>query len=145
MPLFPEDLWSGGHFDSEGNIFIYIARKQLPSEIDRQKFHHLVFITWSYEPDVRGMPSSETLDLMRGMETALEQGTEASEAGVKAAQITGNGKREYRYYTTNPSDFMAAFNQDLAGHNEYPLEFELFDDSSWEALQELITPDDPPA
>jgi hypothetical protein len=41
-------------------------------------------------------------------------------------------------YVNDIDAFMVAFNESLAGHPPYPLEFDAFHDPSWEGLEEFL-------
>lgn len=74
---------------------------------------------------------------MQTFETAIEASLEEKGVGVQAACITGNGTREWRYYTYDTDEFMAKLNAGLGGHPAYPLHIQLFSDPEWMGLSEL--------
>jgi hypothetical protein len=82
----------------------------------------------------RGMPASEVTEQMQTFETAIEASLEQKGVGVQAACLTGNGAREWRYYTYDTDEFMAKLNAGLAGHTVYPLRIQLFSDPEWTGL-----------
>lgn len=135
--IFPTDDWLLAEATSGGNPLIIRMRSTLPSRPNQTLFRHLVIIKWAYEPNERGMPASSEHKRMNMFEDALEAGTELRQAAVQAASLTGGGEKEWRYYTHDVDAFMASLNADLAGHGQYPLQIESFQDADWSALRDL--------
>lgn len=136
--LYKQDQWNVGHFGQDGNPMIVRARTALPAETDRQRYANLIIIKWPYAQGHAGMPDTHEKVRMAEFEEALESGTEAKEIGVHALSLTGNGVREWRYYTADPQKFMEALHQDLQGKPPFPIDFQLFQDPDWTALAEFV-------
>jgi len=136
--MFTKDDWFVGEAQTDDGPLLIRARSELPSEADRKRYHELVTITWTYDGNDAGMPNTEDQERMSRFEGALEAGLEADKTGVQAVTLTGLGKREWRYYTADSERFLEALNRDLAEHEEYPLELELYEDEAWNALVEML-------
>ncbi|WP_428682098.1 DUF695 domain-containing protein [Sphingopyxis sp.] len=116
-------------------------RSGMPSSADRALFSNLIIIRWQYADTGAGsLPDDETLDAMTEFEDAvLDAADYEKHWGSGVAVVTGDGAREWRFYTPDTAEFMANFNRVLAGKQALPLEFQAFDDPEWIALTELQT------
>lgn len=83
------------------------------------------------------MPTPEESQEMNQFEDALESSIEIK-VGIQAASITGNGNKEWRYYTYDKDQFMSELNSGLANHKPYPVQITLYADPEWDALAELL-------
>lgn len=135
--IFATDDWVLAEGSSGGKPLIVRMRSTLPAEADQSLFRYLLIIRWAYEPNERGMPDSDTHKLMNAFEDALEAGTEQRLSGVQAVSLTGDGKKEWRYYTAEVDGFIESLNVDLVGHPHYPLQIESFVDEDWRGLRDM--------
>lgn len=154
MPIYPEDSWVAGRAQVNGHELVIRARAQRPTAELRAACPHLLIVTWKFGETSTGMPTAEedarvleleaSLDagmyagMHAGMHAGVHAGIDGTEAGVLAAVITGNGGKEWLYYTSDPDRFMEAFNLAVSGREPYPLAFEGLVDTEWKALAELV-------
>lgn len=75
---------------------------------------------------------------MQVLESALESCIEQQDIGTQAISLTGNGAREWRYYTSDPQKFMHALNSGLREQGPFPIDLQLFQDPDWLALAEFV-------
>lgn len=138
MGIFPDDTWTVGTTDQDGQPLIIRVRSQMPAVADRQRHAQLVVVGWPYDGTETGLPTPVDTAAMQDFETAVEAGPERGGSGTQVASITGAGHKEWRYYAADADAFVAALNASLEGHPTYPLEIEMFDDSEWQGLQQLL-------
>jgi hypothetical protein len=138
MGIFPDDTWTVGTADQDGQPIIIRVRSRMPDVADRQRHAQLVVVGWPYDGTETGLPTSDDTAAMQDFENAVEAGLERGGAGTQVASITGAGHKEWRYYAADADAFVAALNASLDGHPTYPLEIEMFDDSEWQGLQQLL-------
>jgi hypothetical protein len=136
--IFSDDAWWIGEGFSDGNPIVIRARESLPAQPDREIYRHLLIVSWKYSPKPSGMPETQVHSAMCAFEDAVEATVEKAGTGVQAASITGNGSKEWRYYTYDPGEFMSQLNDALTGQPAHPLDIQMFDDPDWDALGELI-------
>lgn len=136
--IYKEDDWSIGEAQINGLLLIVRSRSKLPSIPDMQIYENLIIISWPYSANELGMPVPEENQSTIQFEDAIEKALEAVGVGVQAACITGNGTKEWRYYTYDTDEFMSKLNRGLAGHPVYPIELQFFKDPEWGALSELL-------
>jgi hypothetical protein len=138
MGIFPDDAWTVGTADQDGQPLIIRVRSRMPEVAERQRHSQLVVVGWPYDGADTGLPTAEDSAAMQAFEDAVESGIERGQAGTQVASITGAGHKEWRYYAADAEGFVAALNASLDGHPTYPLEIEMFDDSEWQGLQQLL-------
>ena len=138
MGIFPDDTWTVGAADQDGQPIVIRVRSQMPAAAERQRHAQLVVVGWPYDGTETGLPTDEDKAAMQDFEDAVEAGVERRGAGIQVASLTGAGHKEWRYYAADADAFVAALNDSLEGHPTYPLEIEMFDDSEWQGLQQLL-------
>ena len=138
MTIFPDDTWTVGTADQDGQPIIIRVRGRLPDAAAREANSQLVVIGWPYDGNETGLPLEADKASMDRLEEALEAGLAGTTLGVQVASLTGAGHREWRYYAADADAFVAALNAILGGHPTYPLEIEMFDDAEWQGLQQLL-------
>jgi hypothetical protein len=138
MSIFPDDSWSVGTVgDDDDELILVRARTAPPSDAVREAWPDLVVVTWPYEP-ASGMPQAADAAQMEAFEDAVADGVERAGSGVLVATLTGAGHKEWRYYAPDSDAFLAALEARLKDHPVYPLEIEVFTDSAWQGLAELL-------
>jgi hypothetical protein len=138
MAMFPDDTWTVGAADQDGQPILIRVRGQMPDAAQRHGYGQLVVIGWPYDDIEAGLPTDADNVQMQAFEDAVEAGLRVSGAGVHVASVTGAGHKEWRYYAADAEAFVAGLNASLEGHPTYPLEIEMFDDPEWEGLQQLL-------
>lgn len=136
--IYKDDAWSVAEGKMNGLPLVIRARSRLPSVPDRAIYQNLVLISWPYDADASGMPSADSARAMEQFGDAIEAALENKGVAVEAASITGNGMKEWRYYTYDKDELMSALNAGLADHPLYPINIKLFADPEWSALSELL-------
>jgi len=136
--IFSHDDWMLAKRATGQTELIVRMRSSLPSDADQELFSTLIIITWVYEGNEFGMPVTDDHLLMQALEDALEHGTERREVAYQALALTGNGKKEWRYYSKDSDTFLGSLNDDLVGHPRYPIEITSFQDPDWTALREYL-------
>src|SRR5690554_6854272 len=110
MAIFPDDTWTVGTADQDGQPIIIRVRGALPDAATRQAHGQLVIIGWPYDGDDTGQPGDAERASMDRFEEALEAGLAGTALGVQVASLTGAGHREWRCYAPDADAFVAALN-----------------------------------
>lgn len=134
-----QESWvmDGGELEN-GLPFTVRFREDLPDENERKKLKMLVIISWAFEPaDGTGMPPEEILDEMESFEDLLDEALVEKGAARLMTVFTGDGVREWQFYTGDEEFFMEKFNAAMVGKLILPLEIEAFEDENWDAYKDV--------
>ncbi len=126
------EQWSIVTADNEetGEHAVFRLRTSRPETPQGQSFSTAVSIGWSFESD-SGMPSPETMEVMNSFEDGIDPLTWLNGFSELMYVATGNGEREWLFYSSDQERFMGEFNSLLADHQPYPLRIEFIDDPEW--------------
>lgn len=146
MPKRNAEDWTLAQGKAGGNATIIRALARVPLIEQRRARPVLVSITWAYDGEATGgMPPRAVYDRIEGFEAIVFAALDADAAkgsdwATEAAAITGNGARQWRFYTADAEDFIARFTAALAGETIYPIELEAVDDPEWQGLRDVQPP-----
>ena len=107
--------------------------RTLPAKLNRADFARLIAVSWRYEVHDSGMRSPEERDRMDLFEDLLTPVLETPENAILTVVVTGNGVREWQWYSRSDVETMELVNSALAGQDPFPVEFVVQDDPNWEA------------
>ena len=138
MPRRNAADWTLARGKAGGNDTIVRALARVPLADRRRDRPVLVSITWAYDGEATGgMPSRALYDRIEGFEVRLFAALDAEDFATEAAAITGNGARQWRFYTADAEEFIARFTAALTGETVYPIELEAVDDPEWQGLRDV--------
>lgn len=135
-----EEKWAArkGALDN-GMPFDIRFREDLPRESEIEKLNTLIIVSWIYESDNgNGMPPEDILEEMDEFENLMDEAMVEKGAARLMTVFTGDGIREWQFYTEDEDIFMRKFNAAMVGQPVLPLEIEAFEDAGWDAYQDLI-------
>lgn len=132
-----QSLWRVGHFFQNGSPITIRARTEIPTQPDRELLTNLIVITWPYSGGSNGMPTSSVSERMAEFEETLDSVSAADQIFILALSLTGNSKREWRYYTADSRKFMDVLQKGLSGKELFPIDLQLFKDPDWMGLKEF--------
>lgn len=131
------EWWTAPAEAGNGNIIFVTGRKGLERIQEKGKFIYRVEVSWTYEPDAKGMPSQPVAKLMGEVKDAIEAFFTKDSAVVNTGIYTGDGERNWVFYTRSLHLFQRKFNQALAPFEHLPLTFQAFEDAQWEEYREM--------
>jgi hypothetical protein len=132
------DHWSVAEAQKNGRPLIIRYRSQRPEGIDPAKYPYLLSATWGYNSaNPAGLPSEQDQALMSQFEDALETGLESSGSAYLMVVLSGNGARDWLWYSRGEDDSMQKVNQALKGHKPYPVQFSVQRDPKWRAYTQF--------
>lgn len=94
-------------------------------------------LVWNYVAEGRGMPSEADHARMNDLEDRLKPAVEAGGRATLVMVSTGDGVREWLYYTQSREQFMDALNRALSEQPPYPIEIFLDSDPEWRDYEEI--------
>ena len=101
------------------------------------KYNHRIEITWKYEADNTGMPDEPTSSLMEEVQEALQTDFMKDPVAVLTGIYTGNGERNWVFYTMSVKIFERKLNEDLAKFDMLPLSLYVENDPDWNEYREM--------
>jgi Family of unknown function (DUF695) len=84
-----------------------------------------------------GMPEKDEYGRMQELEEAIQAKMEKTVC-ILTTTRTGNGLREWDYYTKSQEDFAAALKQTLSGKPQYPIAIRYYEEPNWESFRALL-------
>lgn len=121
-----------------GYPLVYSILSQCPDASIQRVCQWLTVISLEYKcQDRNRMPGDLDLRKIEKLDLALDAGFDESPSVIEGYRRTGNGLREWVYYSRDQSEFSQLLNQCLASHSPYPIEIKFYQDPVWEDLKEL--------
>lgn len=116
--------------DERGERAIFRLRMRRPQLANAEAFQFAVRVTWPYE-SATPMPTPEVAALQNRFDIALDELTGHNGFAEIVRVATGNGVKEWLFYTTDVERFGAEFNRLLEGHPRYPVSLDFEQDPEW--------------
>ena len=133
-----DDIWMIKQGQKGGLQLFVRLRKSRPKNIKAGDFHHLRGISWEYNPrDESGLPNSSVLKEMRRFEELLDS-VESSGAAYLMAIVTGDGAREWLWYSRDAQEMMNHVNRALTSQKPFPIKFIREDDPTWSTYEHWL-------
>lgn len=129
--------WS---FPAEGNggkTVIVSGRDCIDKFRESGKYIYRIDVTWRYNALPSGMPEDADADTMEKATDALQTAFSKDKVAVMTGIYTGDGRRDWVFYTKNLRIFSLVFNKALEEVDAMPLEIEASEDPSWEEYTEM--------
>jgi len=114
------------------------VRKDVDKFKSNQRFKYRVEVTWTYQPDGKGMPSDDDAEMMENVEDTLNETFRKDPVAVMTEIYTGDGARDIVFYTLSLHIFQKKFNEALAEFPTLPLTFSAEEDSGWEEYSQML-------
>jgi hypothetical protein len=134
-----DDQWVVLQAEKNGKPLLIRHRGQRPPGIEPSAFPFLLSATWPYRSNDAGLPAPEEMALMDQFEDALASALETSQTAYLMVVLTGNGERDWLWYTCGETEAMHQVNQALRGHKPYPVQFSVQPDRGWRAYTQFET------
>ena len=130
-----EESWSIDEGELENGLpFTIRFREDLPDKNAIRKLKTLIVISWLYDSaDGTGMPTEEVLNQMEDFENLIDEAIVEKGTARLMTVFTGEGVREWQFYTDDEEFFIRKFNEALEGKPVLPLDLEALEDENWEA------------
>lgn len=123
---------------ADGRPVIWNFVNELPAEEVLAVRPWMVVIRWAYDAVLEdSFPDETTQAAIYRLDAGLVP-LEDAQIGYRAYARTGNGLREWVYYTADHDHFIAALNDALADHEAYPIEIKFYDDPGWSEFRQLL-------
>lgn len=141
-----ERYWSFPAESESGKTIIVTGRDDVDKFRDSGKYIYRIDVSWKYNAFPDGMPEDEDAKLMEEVTNALTDALKKDKVAVLTGIYTGDGSRDWVFYTKNLKIFSIVFNKALEELPTIPLVIEAEEDSDWEEYthmrEETYVPDE---
>jgi hypothetical protein len=134
MQTQAEDRWAVATGSDNGRPLIYRYILAPPEGIKIGQYPNLLGISWKYDGSARsGMPDPATNQRMVLLEELLEKKLEGTRNAFLTVSVTGNGRKEWQWYSRDIQETMKLLNEALQGQDAFPIQISRQDDPKWSA------------
>ncbi len=131
------EWWTAPAEGADGNLIMVTGRRDVDSFRKNPRFNIRVEITWPYAGDSSGMPDIATSELMEAVQDALQEAFRKDPVAVLTGIYTGDGERNWVFYTLSTHIFQKKINEALAPFDLLPLSISAENDPDWEEYEEM--------
>lgn len=132
-----ERWWSAPAEAENGRTVMVTGRDYMDDIIAKGKYNFLVRVGWNYNALPDGMPEEGDAELMGKATDALLDAFKQDKVAYLTGIYTGDGRRDWIFYTKNLAIFGKVFNRALEDLDQMPLEIEAEEDSGWEEYLQM--------
>ena len=100
-------------------------------------YRYRIEVTWRYEGDEKALPRYADSRMMEAVTEALNACFDRDPVAILTGIYTGDGQRNWVFYTRSLHIFQRKFNEVLAPFDPMPLEFSAEEDPNWEEYMEM--------
>lgn len=132
------DKWWSYPADAEnGKTIIVTGRDAIDHFKDSGKYIYRIDVKWKYNSLPDGMPENDDAKLMEEVTDALLGAFKKDTVAVMTGIYTGDGERDWVFYTKNLKIFSLVFNKALEELPTVPFVIEASEDKDWEEYTEM--------
>ncbi len=129
--------WSFPCVADNGRTIITTGRDDVDKFRKSGKYRFRVDISWDYDSLPDGMPDEQSSQMLEAVTEAFTKELNADNAAVMTGIYTGDGTRDWVFYTLNLRIFNNILNRALADLPLLPLRIEASEDPEWEEYEHL--------
>lgn len=131
------EWWTSPTESETGALIMVTGRQGAEPVIATGKYNDRIEITWKYTPEKNGMPDFKTSSLMEQVTDALNNAFAKDSAAVMTGIYTGDGERNWVFYTLNPKKFQYMLNDALKDFELLPITLYAEKDPEWNEYREM--------
>lgn len=131
------EWWTSPTESETGALIMVTGRQGVEPVIATGKYNDRIEITWKYTPEKNGMPDFKTSSLMEQVTDALNNAFAKDSAAVMTGVYTGDGERNWVFYTLNPKKFQYMLNDALKDFELLPITLYAEKDPEWNEYREM--------
>lgn len=131
------EWWTSPTESESGNLIIVTGRKDIDNIKQTGKYNDRVEVTWKYVPESNNMPDFATSSIMEKVTDALNEAFNKDPIAVMTGIYTGDGERNWIFYTLSVSIFEKKFNEILAPFDLLPISLYVEKDPNWDEYSEM--------
>lgn len=132
------EWWTCPTVSESGKTVIVTGREDISKFRDNPRFNVRVEVSWEYDGNAtHGMPDVETSMMMETVTDRLTEVFDKDPVAVLTGIYTGDGRRDWIFYTLSTNIFGRKLNEALADLPVLPLSIYCENDSEWNEYQEM--------
>ncbi len=131
------EWWTAPTESDSGQLIMVTGRRDIDAFRKNPKFNIRVEIKWPYACDSSGMPDLPTSTLMEQVQEALQNAFDKDPVAVLTGIYTGDGERDWIFYTMSTHIFGRKLNEALAPFDLLPITIYTENDPDWEEYAEM--------
>lgn len=132
-----DEWWTSPAVADNGRLVTVTGRDDIQNVRDTGKYIYRIDVHWAYNPTADGLPDDADGALMEQAHDALLKAFAADPVAVMTGVYTGDGSRDWVFYTRSLFIFQKVFNRALEELPAIPLTIEASEDSDWEEYDEM--------
>lgn len=131
------DWWTSPTESASGKLIMVTGRRGIEQAKESGKYKIRVEITWKYPGDASGMPDTPTSTIMEAVQDALQKVFMKDPIAILTGIYTGDGERNWIFYTTSVHIFEKKINLALAPFDLLPITIYTENDPDWLEYEEM--------
>ena len=131
------EWWTAPTESENGNLIMVTGRRDIEKFKNNPKFNIRIEVTWKYNSDKSGMPDFETSSLMEEVQASIENTFKKDPIAILTGIYTGDGERNWIFYTLSTNIFGKKFNEALQSFELLPITIYAENDPEWNEYQEM--------
>lgn len=131
------EWWTSPTESESGALIMVTGRQGVEPVMASEKYNDRIEITWKYTPEKDGMPDFKTSSLMEQVTDAINNAFAKDSAAVMTGIYTGDGERNWIFYTLNPRKFQYMLNDALKDFELLPITIYAEKDPDWNEYREM--------
>lgn len=129
--------WTAPAEAENGQTILVTGRSDVANFRSNPRFNIRIELTWSYAPDLSGMPDRATSELMEQVQEVIASEFDRDPIAVMTGIFTGAGERNWVFYTLSTNIFGRKLNEMLAPFPLLPITIYAENDSEWAEYDEM--------
>lgn len=131
------EWWTSPTESNSGKLIMVTGRKGVEEAKESGRYNIRVEITWKYPGDKSGMPDTPTATIMEAVQDAMMQTFKKDPVAILTGIYTGDGERNWVFYTKSIHIFEQKINIALAPFDLLPISIYTENDPNWEEYDEM--------
>ncbi|MCI9607553.1 MAG: DUF695 domain-containing protein [Muribaculaceae bacterium] len=131
------DWWTSPASAEDGKLIMVTGRRDVRKFRENPRFNIRVEVSWKYVSGADGMPSTEDSAMMEEVQERLTSEFDKDPVAVLTGVYTGDGERNWVFYTLSTHIFGKKLNQALESLPLLPLEIYAENDPDWAEYDEM--------
>ena len=132
-----DSWWTAPAESEDGHLIMVTGNKDVAKFRIDPRFCIRIEVSWNYTGDASGMPDTATSELMEQVQEALQTEFRKDPVAILTGIFTGDGKREWVFYSVSTHIFGKKLNQALEPFPLLPITVYCENDPGWEGYDEM--------